>query len=160
MPWISQEFDKLVQESKSLVKKEFPDITFDWPVFIASKDEMDIAIIKELKDLNYSKRQIEDVVNYFLPYLIGKYFAQTNEIWVLQMKGENLDTIVHELLHSIQKCKPHRESIVNYLTFKITGEKNYINDNLRKDWEEIEKNTSYQRIKNKLLSEGDCEEIE
>ncbi|MHA1728086.1 MAG: hypothetical protein ACTSWY_05080 [Promethearchaeota archaeon] len=161
MPWQTQKLNEMVQTAKSLVAKTFNIISSDLKtqIFIAQRDELEEEILDELKKLNYSVESISKIKNYYLPFVIGKFFKCTNEIWILHGKGENIDTIVHEFLHSIQKCEPNRKEIADYLTYKITGNLKYINSYDLIDWQEIEKSVSYQQIKERLITEGDCQDF-
>lgn len=161
MPWTTKELEKIAKEAKSLVAKEFKILSskLDNPIFIASKEELQQAILDELKQLHYSNHAIQKIQERFLPFVIGKYFKLTNEIWLLHGKEDNIYTIVHELLHSIQRCEPNREGIVDFLTYKITGSSQYIDHFELADWLEIEKTTSYAKIKMRLIGEGDCEDF-
>jgi hypothetical protein len=161
MPWKTNEFTKLVKEAKSLVASEFniPITELDCPVYITGQEELQQAILDELELLHYSKNAIQKIKVHFLSHVIGKYFRLNDEIWVLQGKGNNIDTIVHELLHSIQRCEPNREGIVDFLTYMITGNSQYIDTFELEEWQEIEKMVTYHQIKMKLTSEGDCEDF-
>ena len=94
-----------------------------------------------------------------LAYIYGKYFAGTNEIWVVEKIGENIDVLIHEMIHSIQVCKPNREGIVDYLTFKFTKNESWINSKIIEDWRKIEKMVGLQAIKEKIVKNEDCEEF-
>ena len=161
MPWQTQKLNEMVSTAKSLVAKSFnyPVSDLKTQIYIAQKDELITEIISELKILNYSKESITKIKNHYLSFVVGKFFRFTNEIWLLHNKGENIDTIVHEFLHSIQKCKPNREGIVDYLTYKITGNLKYINFYDLSDWQEIEKSVSFQKIQKRLISDGDCQDF-
>jgi hypothetical protein len=161
MPWQTQELQKLVLTAKNLVVKTFQLLISDLKtqVFIAQKDELQNAILAELKELKYSQKAISKIKTYFLPYVIGKFFKLTNEIWVLHGKGDNVDTIVHEFLHSIQKCETNREGIVDYLTYRMTGNQQYLDVYELVDWQELEKSVSLKKIKEKLISIGDCQDF-
>lgn len=161
MPWTTTELETLAAKAKVLVIDEFKDFSSlkDCPVFIASAEEMQDAILEELVQLNYSKEAIKKIQDYYLKFVIGKYFKLTSEIWLLHGKGDNMITIVHELLHSIQQCEPNREGIVDFLTYKITTESQYIDNYELADWQEIEETHSYKKIKTRLVSKGDCEDF-
>jgi len=49
--------------------------------------------------------------------LDGIYLKDTHEIWIVQGRGENFQTVLHEMLHSIQNCTPNRENIVDFLVY-------------------------------------------
>ena len=116
MPWTTKELENLAGKAKSLVAKEFKisSSKLDIPIFIVSIEEMQQAILDELNQLHYSKEAIQKIQKLYLPFVIGKYLKLTSEIWLLQGKGDNIDTIVYELFHSIQSCEPNREGIVDF----------------------------------------------
>lgn len=161
MPWTTKEIENLEVKAKSLVINEFKHLSLnlDRPVFIVSEEEMREAILAELEQLGYSKEYSKKIQAIYLPFVIGKYFRLTGEIWLLHGKGDNIITIVHELLHSIQRCELNREGIVDFLTNKITSESGYIDNYELTDWQEIEKAHSYNKIKSRLVSRGDCEDF-
>lgn len=154
MPWTNDELDQLILKARKLILKEFPDI-FTVQVYICTQLEMIQKIKKEIKRDEFKG----EIKKYLARFVIGKYFAGDNVIWLVEEKGENLPTLIHELLHSIQKCAPHRENIVNYLVYKILNDPQTIEPRMLKDWNEIEKNVGFKVIKEKLLSEGDCEDF-
>ena len=120
MPWLPENFIETISEAKERISNNF-EVIPSASVFLCSFDEFSNAVLEELKDRNFSKEQIETIKRIYLNQIIGKYFYKTNEVWLLEGKGDNLETLVHELLHSIQKCEPNREKIVDYLTYKLTG---------------------------------------
>lgn len=156
MPWTSPELLKFSEKANFFINREFS-VEIRAQLFIVTKEEMTHDIIEELKLDGYNHNSISILEEIFIPKVIGKYFKRSHEIWIIQKKGENLDTVIHEYLHSIQKCSPNREGIVDYITYKITGNQVYIDPYDLKDWREIEKTYSYKEIKVRLLSEGDCE---
>lgn len=161
MSWTTRELEKRVLEAKSSITKEFNILIpkIDCPIFITQSDELHQAILDELNQLNYSKDAIMKLEGFILPFVVGKYFKFKHQIWLLNGKESDIDIIIHELLHSIQLCEPNREGIVNYLTYKITRNLEYINPNLLSDWQEIEEMVSYNKIQEQLLHKGDCEDF-
>lgn len=161
MTWTTREIELMVTDARKLVARELniSSSNLNCPVYIASREEFDYAVIDELQQLQYSTEDIAKITDYYLPFVIAKYFYTIQEIWLLHDKGESIETIIHELLHSIQKCQPNREGIVDYLTCRISGGKEYIDQYELKDWQEIERTSSYQAIKDRLISEGDCEDF-
>ena len=121
---------------------------------------MSQAVLEELEVHNYSTQMIEHIKEVYLHDVIGKYFSQKNEIWLLDGKGVNIEVLTHELLHSIQRCKPNRENIVDYITYKLTGLTNQILDDILQEWNEIEKSIGFKVIVKQLLIEKDCEEFD
>jgi hypothetical protein len=91
--------------------------------------------------------------------LDGIYLKDSHEIWLVQGRGENFPTLLHEMLHSIQKYAPNRENIVDFLVYKLTGQTDSILPEILAEWIEIEKSIGLKKIKHRLLSEGDCEDF-
>lgn len=89
----------------------------------------------------------------------GKHFFLKNEIWLIQQDGEQYEILVHELLHSIQRCSPDREGIVYYLTYKLTKNPAVIPVKKLQEWQEIEKSVGLKTIVKQLLLEKGCEEF-
>lgn len=154
MPWTTDRLDFLISEVRELLLKEFPDI-FTASIFICSQIEMVINIKKQIKRDEF-KGEIQD---YLAKFIIGKYFAEENVIWLVEGKGDNVPTLLHELLHSIQKCAPHRENIIEYLMYKLMDRSDIIDHRLLIEWKEIEKTHGFEVIKEKLLSKSDCEDF-
>jgi hypothetical protein len=141
-----------------LIFKEFS-LTTTVKFFICTREELINETIEKLKEENYLKTEIEYAKNYLLPKINEKYFPKLYQIWLVDVEGINLDLIIHEALHSIQKCEENQEAIVDYITYKLTGNKLYINDYVLLDWQEIEKTFSWKKIKRRLVLEGNCEDF-
>ena len=158
MPWQPEPFNSVIKEAKVLIFDHFK-INTSANIFICSFSELEKAILKELKDTNITEEKIEHIKKIHIKRVIGKYFSKTNDIWLLEGKGNNIEVLMHELLHSIQKCSPNREKIVDYLTYKITGLRTQIPNEIFKEWREIEKNYGYKKIKTPFLLQKDCEDF-
>lgn len=159
MPWNNPELDLTVKKAKKLIKKYFPKSPLTAPILVANKRELMNGIVLEGEELRLSKTQILER-KILSKYVQGKYFKKSNTIWLLEGKGENLNTIIHELLHSIQNCDPNRENIVEYITYKLTGEENGLNQSFINEWTGIEQKIGMQKISQQLLKEKDCEVFE
>lgn len=144
MPWTTDRLESLISEARTLLLREFPD-NFSASIYICSQAEM----------IDKTKEEMRETLARFV---IGKYFAKENMIWLVEGNGVNLPTLIHELLHSIQKCSPHREQIVEYIVYKLLEHSCSIDQALLRDWEEIETSVGFDKIKERLLSEGDCED--
>jgi hypothetical protein len=96
---------------------------------------------------------------YYIPFFIGKFFRKTNQILLVEGKGDNWVTLIHELLHSIQKCSPKRESITDFLTFIITKNINAIESRELTDWDDIMRLHGISAIKQRFLKMGNCEDF-
>ena len=99
------------------------------------------------------------ITHYLAKFVAGKYFSQDDTIWLVQGKGVDLPTLVHEFLHSIQVCRPHRENIVEYLVYKLLKDCTLIDERKLNEWREIEKQVGWKGIKQRLVLEGDCEDM-
>lgn len=158
MPWISSDSRILAEKAKTIIQREFS-VPLECEIFLTNSSELEIAIIDELRELKYSKKAIEKIKKHYLERIVGKYFKNRHEIWVLVDTGENIDTLVHEFLHSIQVCDENREGIVDFITFRLTGNKKYIDTYDLANWLEIEGTNGFRVIKKRLLTKGDCEEF-
>lgn len=145
-----------IDKAKQLIFEHFQ-INIKAEIFICTIDEMtnQLKLIYAPKAFTVFKK-----IKPLISYLDGKYFKEEQEIWLIEGRGENIPTIMHEMLHSIQKCNTdHREPIVHYLTFKLTGDKTGIYNTLIEDWKEIERINGFKQIKRRMTSEGDCEDF-
>ena len=123
--------------------------------FSSTQLEMIEKIEKEIK-----REEFKGEIKKYLPrFIIGKYYAGENVIWLVEGKEVNLPALIHELLHSIQKCTPNRENIVDFLVYKMLDNENSIDQKVLKEWNEIEKTFGFKVIKERLLSERDCEDF-
>lgn len=143
---------------QKLLTKEFR-TTITTNFFICTREELIRETIEELKEDNYAKTEIEYAERYLLPKILGKYFSKTHQIWLVDIVGINLDLVIHEAIHSIQRCEENKEDIVDYITYKLTGNDFYINEYVLTDWKEIEKTFTWEKIKRRLLSIGNCEDF-
>ena len=159
MPWQPESLSNLVKKARELINKFF-NIQTIIEVYLCTEDEMSQAVLVELEMSKYSQVMIDHIKEIYLKEIIGKYFSRKNEIWLLEGKGDNLEVLVHELLHSIQRCSPNREKIVDYLTYKLTGLTNQITDDILQEWKGIEKSLVFKTIVKQFLNEKDCEEFE
>ena len=155
MSLTSNFFLKLVTEAKQLITQEFK-VQMNANVELCTQNELVRKILEDAQKRNLSVAEIQSISLLF-PFLYGKYFKHSNTAWVIRGKGDNLSVIVHELLHSIQICNPRRENIVDYITFRLTNEAKFIDPLVKREWEEIEKIYGWERIKQRILIEGDCE---
>lgn len=158
MPWITDELKLITKNAKNLIEKyyNFPESI---SILLCTAEEMKIRVSKEIEQLQLSKKKKELLFLHVVSGVIGKYFNDTEEIWLVSGGGDNIAVLTHELLHSIQKCTGHREGIVEYLTFKLTNGESSILDSIKQDWMEIEKTYGFEHIKLQLLREEDCEEF-
>ena len=157
MPWTNDSFAEFVVEGNRLIHQEFgiiPDAT----VLLCTREELNVRIIAELSTRVHPER-LRRLQQFIIPLILGKYFKETNEIWLSEGEGDKKSILIHELLHSIQICTSHRESIVDYLTYKITDDPTIITPFTVKDWNEIEKLYGFEAIKKRLLQPGDCEDF-
>ena len=158
MPWQTKELINLVNEAENLII-EFYSLPVHTNVFIVTQEEMIEVVLNEQQSMNRSPQELEKI-RFELKYILGRYFSSRNEIWLVDEKGVVLDVLIHEFLYSLQLCKPHREHIVDYLTYKLTSNSNYISSSVLHDWQEIEKNFKLKKILERLRKVGDCEDFE
>lgn len=156
MRYPSDQLLESIDRAKQLIFEHFQ-IDIKAEIFICTIDEM----TNRLKQIYAPKAlNVFGKIKPLISYLDGKYFKEEQEIWLIEGRGENLPTIMHEILHSIQNCNAdHREPIVHYLTFKLTGDKTGIYNSLIENWREIERIHGLKQIKERLISEGDCEDF-
>ena len=156
MRYPSDQLLESIDRAKQLIFEHFQ-IDIKAEIFVCTIDEM----TNRLKQIYAPKAlNVFGKIEPLISYLDGKYFKEGQEIWLIEGRGENLPTIMHEILHSIQNCNAdHREPIVHYLTFKLTGDKTGIYNSLIEDWREIERIHGLKQIKERLTSEGDCEDF-
>lgn len=158
MPWTTAGLNALANEAKTLVRTYYPNEELTAVVMVATAEEIIEESIVEKKKEGRSESEIRRIQR--LRSLIdGKYFKYRHEIWVVRGKGERLGTLVHEFLHSIQKCSPNRERIVEYLTYKLTEDPQELLLARMEEWLEIERSIGLRSIINQLLKERDCEEF-
>ena len=158
MPWHSKDILLITEKGRNLIHAGFG-IRPNSNIFVCTEQEIYQATLNELISNQYPEYKIEFLKKYYLPDIIGKYFAQTNEIWLVDGKGTNLPSVIHELIHSIQKCFPHREDIVEYLTYKILNGDSPIERSILTEWDEIESEHGLSIIKKQILLDSDCEDF-
>ena len=158
MPWQPEPFFSVIQEVKAFLFNHFK-VNATASVYICSAPKMELTLLEELEDRDLSEIKLNHVKKFYIKRVIGKYFSKKNEIWLLDGKGDNLEVMIHELLHSIQKCSPNREQINDYLVYNLTGLKNQITEESLKEWLEIEKSYGFKRIKHQFLLNKDCEDF-
>ena len=158
MPWSNPNLEEIIKEAKKKINDLITEVEITAITLVANAIEMKKEILTEGKLLKLPEKEMEDRI-FLSEFTVGKYFKLKNEIWLVEGKGENSTTIIHEYLHSIQKCEPNREKIVEYITYKITGEEKGLSNAFIKEWEEIEKKEGFQKIINRLVNEGDCEDF-
>lgn len=157
MPWSNSGFQALTRPVQETIYREFgilPTAT----ILLCTKAELVENLEQDPAIRAFPRRYLENVV---FRSIVGKYFAATNEIWVVEgaSRGENPAVVTHEVLHSIQRCSPHREAIVDYLSYRLTGDARFISSPARSEWEGLEKIHGLPAIKQRLLTTGDCEDF-
>ncbi|MFV2015223.1 MAG: hypothetical protein ACC656_07345 [Candidatus Heimdallarchaeota archaeon] len=157
MPWNNPYLNPIIEKAKKILKKHFQ-TELDTIIRVCSLEEMTEETLKEANQDRKTKTQIDRIIS-VLPVMRGKYFHFLNEIWVIEEKGENLLTIVHELLHSIQKCNPKRENINFFICYKLLNDDSRLTPSQLKDWLEIEKMVGFEKIKEQFLTSGHCEDF-
>lgn len=158
MVWINPDLDDLILRAKNRILEDF-NITFEVVIHTCTLQEMEFAVIEEQRSFGATEEDLKFIQS-VLENIKGKYFSKRKQIWLIQGKGEKYETIVHELLHSTQKCTGKREPIVRYITSKLTENRSVLSSKRLAEWQEIEKMVGFSQIKLRLLSEGHCEEFE
>ena len=157
MPWTTPNIIELGDQAKSIIQKIYS-YPLDAQIFVVSQNDLEKAVINEQKTLDRTEQELQEII-FQLPFIVGKYFSSSHEIWIVEGKGEHLDIVIHEILHSIQKCYPNTEGIVNFITFLLTNTKSSISKKKLKEWKEIQKTNGKKAIFNRLVVPGDCEEF-
>ena len=161
MPWQSDNLKILINKAIDLNFEFFKEIDLKKitiPVFICTVNEMEEAVVEEALLQNKNRNSINRLKK-LIPRMYGKYFDASKKIYVIEGKGERIETIIHEFLHSIQNCMSKREGIVRFLAFKITDNQKVITDFDLNDWQEIEKSVGLKTIKLQLLARKNCEDF-
>ena len=156
MPWENPAIQPIIQQLHNLIKREF-NLEVSAPFLICSINELKQACLLELEERNLQERLLVKE-RQRLDFIYGKYFKESHEIWLVEDKGDVLDVMLHEALHSIQVCHIDREDIVDYITFKLTNDRLWIDDYTLENWLEIEESNGFSGIKKRFLTEGDCED--
>lgn len=158
MPWITNRLEILIEKALELINPIY-NIQSLCPIFLCDQHEMILRVSEEISKLGLSDKKKELIREYVLRDVIGKYFKETHEIWLVEGRGDNLADLIHEILHSIQKCNPNREGIVEYLTFKLTNDTSAITEENLANWNEIEKQVRLKTIFERLTKDGNCEDF-
>ncbi|HME50905.1 MAG TPA: hypothetical protein VKM55_01685 [Candidatus Lokiarchaeia archaeon] len=158
MPWSNDKFQSKIEHYRANIEA-FLGIMPDALVFLCTRDEMTARVKTELLQRGTSADKLAFLEMHVFSLLLGKYFASKNEIWLIEGKGDIDAILVHELLHSVQKCNPKRENICDYLTYRITNDPTIMEEKLRSEWAEIERVHGLDQIKSRFLADGNCEDF-
>ena len=158
MPWSNDKLRSKIEQSRTSIEA-FLGIVPDAVVYLCTRDEMTARVKAELLQRGTSTSKVAFLETHVFSLLLGKFFASTNEVWLIEGKGATDAILVHELLHSVQKCYPKRENICDYLTYRITNDTTIMEGKLRTEWAEIERVHSIDQIKSRFLADGNCEDI-
>ena len=137
MPWSNDTFRSRIEQARAKIDA-YLGISPDALVFLCTRDEMTARLKAELLQRGTMTDKVAFLETHVFPLLLGKYFANTNEIWLIEGKGDIDAILIHELLHSVQKCDPKRENICDYLTYRITNDPTVMEGKLRTEWAEID----------------------
>lgn len=157
MPWDNTELHPVIQKARNVLQIHFDD-AFETPIRICKLSEIRKETIREGNMDGKNETQIKRIQS-IMPFMRGKFFHSLQQIWLVEEKGENLFTIVHELIHSIQKCAPKRETITFFICYKILDDSSRLTKSELNDWLAIEKMVGFERIKTRLFTPGHCEEF-
>ncbi len=152
---ISDQLLELVSRGRILIEKVFG-VQVTAEIRVGTSTDLIPPIRK-----SFTKRapHLVPKIESLIPDLDGIYLKDTHEIWIVQGRGENFQTVLHEMLHSIQNCTPNRENIVDFLVYTLVGLNDSILPEVLTEWNEIEKSVGLKSIQTRLLSKGDCEEF-
>lgn len=157
MVWHDPELQPLIQAAQKVLHKYYK-IELTAIILVCTRNELVYEVFKEYEDIIMSNLQ-QKIFEKAIQDIEGRYFASSNEIWLVDQIGTNLETIIHEYLHSIQKCSPSREGIVYYVTYQLTNKQSQIDEYILTNWLEIEKEQGLKAIFKRILDIGDCEEF-
>lgn len=157
MTWYDPNLQPIIDQAKKMIEEYFS-CQVTSKVFLCTLEELQNQMIDEFKDILKTALD-KEVFQFTINNIEGRFIKNRNEIWLLSQRGENLDTLLHEYIHSIQQCTNHRENIVKFLTYKLTAKENVIETELLDEWLEIEKQEGLKKIKDQLLQPGDCEDF-
>ena len=158
MPWTNIELEQKSDGLRTIII-DYLKIEPNSKIFLCTKQEMSIKLEEELRRKLVSKKKLDFFKTSIFPLVIGKFFSETNEIWLIEGPGEKKSVVIHEMLHSIQVCMEHREGICDYLTYKLSKDSTSIDENTLMDWSEIERIHGITAIKKRFLLKGDCEDF-
>ncbi len=156
---------ELVREAKTLVE-QFLDVGIpEIPVYVTTEEGLKRELAKLYMKRGYSKEDAEEIAARNVRFLRALYLREEGMILLKEGSGENLQTLVHEFLHIVQKCDGsplRREKIVIFLTYRMLQDK-FEHDLLTRavveEWEAKERSVGLERIKQRLLEEGDCNDL-
>jgi hypothetical protein len=158
MPWSNDKFNSRIEQCRKRIEA-FLGILPDTIVFLCTSDEMSARFKTELLAGGTSTKKVTFLEKHIFSLLSGKYFKNTNEIWLVERRSDINSILVHELLHSVQKCDPKRENICDYLTYRITNDPTLMEGKVLSEWAEIERAHGLDQIKSRFLAEGNCEDF-
>lgn len=157
MTWYDPNLQPIIDQAKKMIEEYFLcHVTSN--VFLCTLEELQNQMIDEFRATLITPLDRE-VFQYTIENIEGRFFKNRNQIWLVSQRGDNLVTLLHEYIHSIQQCTNHRENIVKFLTYKLTAKENVIEKELLDEWLEIEKQEGLERIMNQILQPGDCEDF-
>lgn len=158
MAWSSSKLSSLIDQAKKEISRFYPKVVLNATVLISTEHQLVDALIQEKISENAPDKEIIRIKT-LRSFFDGMYFKDKNEIWLIQKRGEKLGTLINEFLHSIQLCSPNRERIVEYLTYKLTGDSNELLTARLDEWTEIEKSLGLKKILSQLVKLKDCEDF-
>ena len=116
MTWYDPNLQPIIDQAKKMIEEYFS-CQVTSKVFLCTLEELQNQMIDEFKDILKTALD-KEVFQFTINNIEGRFIKNRNEIWLLSQRGENLDTLLHEYIHSIQQCTNHRENIVKFLTNK------------------------------------------
>jgi len=163
--WYTDKLHKLLNKAKNLVenflKIKLPEVK----VYISTEKYFVEILTNIYIKKGYTKKKAQKIAVKQAKFIRGLYIRKKKTIFLKEDVGENLQTLVHELLHVVQKCggSPIRkEKIVTFLTYLILKdgfEHDYLTRKFVEEWQRKISNKGAEIVKRRLLQEGDCNNI-
>jgi len=163
--WYTDELHKLFNKAKNLVenflKIKIPEVK----VYITTEKYLVVILTNIYIKKGYVWEKARKIAVKQAKLIHGLYIRKRKTVFLKEDVGENLQTLVYELLHVIQKCdkSPIRKvKIVIFLTCLILKDKfkhDYLTEKIIEEWWRRISDKSVEVVKRRLLHEGDCNDI-
>lgn len=163
--WYTDELHKLFNKARNLVenflKIKLPEVK----VYISTEEYLVEILTDIYVKKGYTKKKAQKMAVKQAKFIRGLYIRKKKTIFLKEDVGENLQTLVHELLHVVQKCDKspiRKEKIVIFLTYLILKDRfehDHLTRKIVEEWQRKISNKSAEIVKRRLLQEGDCNNI-
>jgi len=163
--WCTDKLLKLLEESKNLVENFLRIKVPEIKVYIATERYFTEILTDIYVKKGYVREKAQKIAAKQVKFMYGLYMREKRTIFLKEDVGENLQTIIHELLHAVQKCNKspiRKEKIVIFLTYLILKDRfehDYMTSKIIEEWQEEIRNKNIEIVKHRLLREGDCNDI-